>query len=160
MSNQKSMAKRAGPTTLEMARVWITNSPPNTPKEWLEFPLAVIEGRQPQYYLKELKNIKNCSDELVSDRASYIKQQYSGKENIKGRRHVIMFMRQTLEEMLDECVIKDKGLTVQIEKFSAHKWNASNGAKGTSFTTPKELELMNRMLDTVIEHLKIKYNLE
>lgn len=138
---------------------------------------AIIDGKLPQHYLERLKHfqgtitneelprsrlqdlirIKGYSDDLVSDEASLQKQR---AERRSGRTYkacsaVILDLKNGLELLVRQGIIKDQNLIVQIGAFITRKWNWTNG-KG-HYTTPEEIKLINTMLDTTIECLRITY---
>ena len=147
------------PTTKEKALIGLKNTPENMP-ECKRFFTAIIEAKLPSYYLERFRRFKGYSDVLVSDHDSYIRQQYSGKENIKAKTRVVWAIITDLSHVVNEGIIKNEALIQQIESFSTRKWNCLKGGRdGKYFTTPEELKLINAMLDTVICYLQTTYSL-
>lgn len=123
---------------------------------------SVINNRLPQHYYDELKKRRNYSDDLPFHEDAFERLELALNHPeypfLKCRGNTIVGIGLKLTSAIDERIIKDPSVIAAILDFRQHDWNAFKG-KGKYWTTPAEIEYINKTLDLVIDCLKRTYNL-
>jgi len=113
------------------------------------------EGTLPQFYLELFHDLKhNYTDELPEeDVRNHIEiDQETGLWkglNYKCRGNYIVGLSSWLQGAIEDSVITENLIQGEINSFRKHSFNFERG----EFTSQKEINMMNKVLDIVIENL-------
>jgi len=156
------------PTTKRAARRALNNlqkiDPEGQHSDVRPFFEAVISGKLPQYYYKDLKEKRAWSDDIPFHEDSYTRLKlgwgHPGYPHLKCRGNCIVSISLSLQATIEEAMVKDKSVIEAVKKYVNYPWNAFKGKKGEFWTTPDEIAFINKTLDIVMGYLEREYNLE
>jgi hypothetical protein len=140
---------------------------PQPCKDYFE---AIVNNQLPKYYLEQLLEKRSYSDDLPEpaispDHPNYKFERLAARDNhpaypkLKCRGNAICEISMTLRASVDDKVVTGEEALKAIDDFMSHDWNYCKGGKGENWTTPEEIQLINKTLDTVISCIKDDYKL-
>lgn len=136
------------------------------PEERIYFE-SILNDQLPQYYFEELSKYRfNYSDELPEPNVPVTAPDYKKLKlefrvknpKMKCRAHCIVGISLTLQGINEERVLNSLEYKKIIRNYRFYDWNAFKGAKGEFWTSPEEIQFINKTLDKTLNLIKSKYN--
>ena len=116
------------------------------------------ENRLEDYYITKLKNLRdNFSEELPDVKVSLLQQELDDygrfKEKYKCQKNYLIGLSLDLRSAIDDEIITDIQIIEKINEFGNYDFKCEDG----EFTTQKEIDMINEVLNETIEYLEEKY---